>query len=328
MTDQPTTRDGFAEPFLLEVLASGGLDAAYVRAEGNTLYRRGEDGEEIAVLDFVGGYGSLMLGHNNPEINDRARELLDRQTPVHAQFSRHPYADELAAELNRIVQRERGDDESYYAIFANSGAEAVEAAMKHAELDRGLRLSALTEEIDAHLEEVRARVADGTATVPPRVAGSADELIADVRRRNEEQLARGPLFLTPEGAFHGKLAGSVQLTHNPGYRLPFKSLAAQARFVPRDQPGRCARSSTRSGRTCSTWSWRAAGYRSSSGTTRCSRPSSWSPSRVRAASTSCPPSSWRRSRRSVPRPGSRSSSTRSRAAWDAPAASWRPPGWG
>ncbi|WP_333758173.1 aspartate aminotransferase family protein [Streptomyces sp. ISBFB 2968] len=237
MTDQPTTRDGFAEPFLLEVLASGGLDAAYVRAEGNTLYRRGEDGEEIAVLDFVGGYGSLMLGHNNPEINDRARELLDRQTPVHAQFSRHPYADELAAELNRIVQRERGDDESYYAIFANSGAEAVEAAMKHAELDRGLRLSARTEEIDAHLEEVRALVADGTATVPPRVAGSADELIADVRRRNEEQLARGPLFLTPEGAFHGKLAGSVQLTHNPGYRLPFKSLAAQARFVPRDQPG-------------------------------------------------------------------------------------------
>lgn len=171
MTDQPTTRDGFAEPFLLEVLASGGLDAAYVRAEGNTLYRRGEDGEEIAVLDFVGGYGSLMLGHNNPEINDRARELLDRQTPVHAQFSRHPYADELAAELNRIVQRERGDDESYYAIFANSGAEAVEAAMKHAELDRGLRLSALTEEIDAHLEEVRARVADGTATVPPRSPG-------------------------------------------------------------------------------------------------------------------------------------------------------------
>ncbi|MEV0638633.1 aminotransferase class III-fold pyridoxal phosphate-dependent enzyme [Streptomyces sp. NPDC050619] len=238
MSDERTAPEGdLAEPFLLAVLASGGLDAEYVRAEGNTLYRRGEDGEEIPVLDYVGGYGSLMLGHSNPEIIAYAKTLLDQRTPVHAQFSRHPYAGDVAAALNRIIQRERGDDEQYYAIFANSGAEAVEAAMKHAELDRGLRVTELTEEIAGHIDDVREQVAAGAATVPAHVADSIDDLVAEVRTRNEAQSARPPLFLTPEGAFHGKLAGSVQLTHNEGYRLPFKALAAQARFVPRDQPG-------------------------------------------------------------------------------------------
>ncbi|MEV5551965.1 aminotransferase class III-fold pyridoxal phosphate-dependent enzyme [Streptomyces sp. NPDC052309] len=236
-TGPHTAGSEYAEPFLLAVLASGGLDAEYVRGERNTLYRRGENGEEIPVTDFVGGYGSLMLGHNHPEINAYAKELLDGGTPVHAQFSRHPYANDVAAALNRIVQRERGDDESYYAIFANSGAEANEAAMKHAELDRGLRLAALAEEIDGHITEVTARVADGTAVLPAGPADSVEELAAEVRRRNEAQFARPPLFLVPEGGFHGKLAGSVQLTHNEGYRLPFRALAAQARFVPRDQPG-------------------------------------------------------------------------------------------
>ncbi|MFE7135879.1 aspartate aminotransferase family protein [Streptomyces sp. NPDC057638] len=228
---------GFAEPFLLRTLGGAGLDVEYVRGEGNTLYRRTEDGGESPVLDFAGGYGSTMLGHSNPEIVAYAVELLQGGTPIHAQFSRHPYANAVAAELNRIIQRERGDDEEYYAIFANSGAEAVEAAMKHAELDRVVRLSALTDEIDAHIDEVSVRVAAGTATVPAEVADSIEDLIADVRHRNAERIARGPLFLTPEGAFHGKLAGSVQLTHNEVYRVPFRGLAAQARFVPKDRPG-------------------------------------------------------------------------------------------
>ncbi|MEU9418211.1 aminotransferase class III-fold pyridoxal phosphate-dependent enzyme [Streptomyces sp. NPDC051000] len=238
MTAEPTTATTeYAEPFLLGVLASGGLDAEYVRGEGNTLYLRDEDGREIPVLDYVGGYGSLMLGHNHPGINAYAKELLDAGTPVHAQFSRHPYANDVAEVLNRIIQRERGDDEQYYAIFANSGAEAVEAAIKHAELDRGLRLTALTDEITAHVADVRGQVEAGAASVPAAVAESFEDLVADVLARNEAQRERSPLFLVPEGGFHGKLAGSVQLTHNEGYRLPFKALAAQSRFVPRDRPG-------------------------------------------------------------------------------------------
>ncbi|MFD9407338.1 aspartate aminotransferase family protein [Streptomyces sp. NPDC059989] len=228
-----------AEPYLREVLASAGLDVEYVRSEGNTLYQLDAQGQEIPVADFAGGYGSVLLGHNNPEIVAYAKSLLDAGTPIHAQFSRHPYANDLARALNAIVQRELGDDEPYFAIFANSGAEAVEAAVKHAELDRGMRLAAIRADIAAHVESARAAVRGGSAVLTG--TEGFEEQAAEIERKNEEQFSRPPLFLAPEGSFHGKLVGSVQLTHNEGYRAPFRSLAAQARFVPVDQPGELKR---------------------------------------------------------------------------------------
>lgn len=237
-----------AEPYLREVLAGAGLAVEYVRAEGNTLYLLDDEGREVPVTDFAGGYGSVLLGHNHPAVVARAQELLAQGTPVHAQFSRHPYANRLAAELNRIIHRELGTDEPYFAIFGNSGAEAVEAAVKHAELDRGMRIAALAEEIAAQRESAVAAVASGTATVDPaaltrlgltatgNATAAAHLLAAETERRNAVTTARPPLFLALEGGFHGKLAASVQLTHNEGYRAPFRSLAAQARFVPHDRP--------------------------------------------------------------------------------------------
>lgn len=238
-----------AEPYLREVLGTAGLDVEYVRAAGNTLYRRGPvDGGEIPIVDFAGGYGSVLLGHNHPEIVGLARELLAAGTPVHAQFSRHPYANRLATELNRIVHRELGTDEPYFAIFANTGAEAVEAAVKHAELDRGLRVAALLDDVTARIEDAEASVSAGLADVsgPARTrfgvspdtpaAAALAEVVRHVRAANTAQTRRPPVFLALEGGFHGKLGTSVQLTHNEHYRTPFKALAAQARFVPHDRP--------------------------------------------------------------------------------------------
>ncbi|MFE2295594.1 aspartate aminotransferase family protein [Streptomyces sp. NPDC059452] len=238
-----------AEPYLLGWLASLGLDVDYVRAEGNTLYYLGAAGEEIPVLDFAGGYGSLILGHNHPQITAYAQELLASGTPVHAQFSRHPYANGVAVALNRILQRELGTGEDYFAIFANTGAEAVEAAVKHAELDRGLRLAELSARLEENLAAARAAVAAGARIAPEayRLAGldtptapagpeGFEALAAAVVAHNAGQTGRPPVLLALEGGFHGKLVGSVQLTHNDGYRAPFASLAAPARFLPADSP--------------------------------------------------------------------------------------------
>lgn len=204
-----------AEAHMRGLLASLGLAAEYVRGSGDTLWWRTPDGD-VPVVDFVGGYGSLMLGHNHPAIVERAWELLGEQVPVHAQFSYHPYANDLAGALNRILWREFDTDEPYSALFANTGAEAVEVALKHAEMDRGLRVAALASEIKDHL-----------AAAGP----DAQDLVRKVREHNDGRFDTPPVLLTLEGSFHGKLAGSVQLTHNPGYRLPFRGLAAQARFA-------------------------------------------------------------------------------------------------
>ncbi|KOV95525.1 class III aminotransferase [Streptomyces sp. NRRL B-1140] len=238
-----------AEPHLLSLLTAMGLDVEYVRAEGNTLYFLDEADTEVPVLDMLGGYGSLIFGHNHPEIVAHAQELLAAQVPVHAQFSRRAEAHRTAEAFNQAIRRETGVEEPYYAVFGNSGAEAIEIAMKHAELARRTRLDAITAEIAAHLETARAAVAAGTAELHASTdarlteygvdcadPGSFHSVVTALTEANEAAVGRPPLFLALSRAFHGKLTGSVQLTHNPDFRLPFGALAAQARFVPLNDP--------------------------------------------------------------------------------------------
>lgn len=114
---------------LLDLLRIG---VVFERAQGDRLWYR-QDGQEIEILDLVGGFGSLLLGHNHPALVAEAQRLLAAGVPVHAQGSRRETAGRLAVELSR---RCGGD---FRVVLANSGAEAVEAAMKHAILETGSR---------------------------------------------------------------------------------------------------------------------------------------------------------------------------------------------
>ncbi|MBL9210944.1 MAG: aminotransferase class III-fold pyridoxal phosphate-dependent enzyme [Opitutaceae bacterium] len=121
------------KPRLGELLRTLGLDLDYERGAGTRLTFRDEAGGEVEVLDLVGGYGSLLLGHAHPVLVAEAQRLLATGRPVHSQGSARRIATDLAAELAR---RAGGD---YCVVFGNSGAEAVEAAMKHARLETGAR---------------------------------------------------------------------------------------------------------------------------------------------------------------------------------------------
>jgi acetylornithine/succinyldiaminopimelate/putrescine aminotransferase len=129
----PSRAPVHCKPHLTQLLETLGLNVAYERGDGVHLYYRKEDGAEIEVLDLVGGYGSLMLGHAHPVLVAEAQRLLASGRPVHTQGSSSVSAETLAAELSR---RARGD---YCVVFGNSGTEAVEAAIKHAVLETGSR---------------------------------------------------------------------------------------------------------------------------------------------------------------------------------------------
>jgi acetylornithine/succinyldiaminopimelate/putrescine aminotransferase/predicted amino acid dehydrogenase len=120
------------KPQLCQLLDLLRIGVVFERAQGDYLYHR-RNGEEVGVLDLVGGYGSLLLGHHHPVLVAEAQRLLAEGRPIHSQGSRHDLAGRLARELS---QRAGGD---YRVVFANSGAEAVEAAMKHAILETGSR---------------------------------------------------------------------------------------------------------------------------------------------------------------------------------------------
>jgi 4-aminobutyrate aminotransferase/(S)-3-amino-2-methylpropionate transaminase len=97
-----------------------------VIAEANGATITDVDGNTF--IDFTGGVGCLNVGHSNPRVVEAAREQLERFT--HTDFTIVPYENyvslaERLLELVPISGQKR-------AAFFNSGAEAIENAVKFA----------------------------------------------------------------------------------------------------------------------------------------------------------------------------------------------------
>jgi acetylornithine/succinyldiaminopimelate/putrescine aminotransferase/predicted amino acid dehydrogenase len=243
--DPARGREAFArylKPRLMELLTAIGLDVVYERGERDTLYYRDAKGEEHAVLDLLGGYGASLLGHNHPRIAAAARAVIEQKRPFHAQASARSFAGHLGERLSKIVGRATGRE--YAVTFANSGTEAVEAAIKHAEIEMANRIDAIHDRMRRLRKEVRLRLRAHTAWIPeelyvlaaryfdvPRL-DDMDEIFMRIMRHNIDVLAQEPKFLAIENAFHGKSTGSLKLTNNPTYRSPWRRIGLRAAFLP------------------------------------------------------------------------------------------------
>lgn len=104
------------------------------RAEGCSLRTR--SGRDI--LDFTGGIGVLNHGHNHPRILAARRRFQER---LHMEVHKNYLSPYLAALSHNIAQLLPGDLEIAY--FPNSGAEAVEGALKLAYKSHGGRRNAV-----------------------------------------------------------------------------------------------------------------------------------------------------------------------------------------
>jgi len=91
-----------------------------VRAEGTTIW----DHTGKAYLDFAGGYGVFTLGHSHPRVVAAVKAQLDLMS-LSGKTMLDPLAGRLARRLAEIAP---GDLE--LSFFCNSGAEAVEGALK------------------------------------------------------------------------------------------------------------------------------------------------------------------------------------------------------
>ena len=91
------------------------------RGEGSILY----DTEGIAYLDFTCGIGVTSTGHCHPAVVEAIREQAGKLLHGQVNIVRHKPILELVGELRTIVPP--GIDSFF---FTNSGAEAVEGAIK------------------------------------------------------------------------------------------------------------------------------------------------------------------------------------------------------
>ena len=98
-----------------------------VAARGQYLYDR--DGERY--LDLLSGFGVFAIGRNHPAVRDALKSVLDSDLPNLVQMDVSALAGILA---ERLLARVPYLDKVF---FANSGAEAVEAAIKFARAATG-----------------------------------------------------------------------------------------------------------------------------------------------------------------------------------------------
>ena len=106
---------------LAKVLRLTGFERDYVRAQGCELFDR--DGNSY--LDFLSGFGVFALGRNHPAIKLALSDALDRDLANLVQFDLPLLAGLLAEDLCGRVGG--GLDRCF---FSNSGAEAIESAIK------------------------------------------------------------------------------------------------------------------------------------------------------------------------------------------------------
>jgi putrescine aminotransferase len=106
-------------PGLAKVLRFAGLDVEWY-AEGCYIW----DVQGRRFLDCLGGYGMFALGHRHPKVIEAVRRQLDLM-PMPSKIMFNAPQARLAA---RLAERLPGN--LPYSFFCNSGAEAVEGALK------------------------------------------------------------------------------------------------------------------------------------------------------------------------------------------------------
>lgn len=84
------------------------------------------DVEGREYIDFAGGIGAMAVGHSHPKIVEAIVNQAQRMTHCCIMINQYPPAIQLAKELCQMVPGETAKK----AVFFNSGAEAVENAVK------------------------------------------------------------------------------------------------------------------------------------------------------------------------------------------------------
>jgi ornithine--oxo-acid transaminase len=113
----------YLNPQLAKVVKTLGFDRFYERGEGCYLF----DDEGKRYLDLLSGFGVYALGRSHPVIKDALHQALEADLPNMVQMDCALLPGLLAEQL---VQRSHAGIER--VVFSNSGAEAVETAIKFA----------------------------------------------------------------------------------------------------------------------------------------------------------------------------------------------------
>jgi ornithine--oxo-acid transaminase len=127
--DRYVTHARYLNGQMVRVLKAIGYDVGFCSGKGQYLYDR--EGERY--LDLLSGYGVFAIGRNHPALREALKSVIDSDLPNLVQMDVSTLAGVLA---ERLLEHVPYLDKVF---FANSGSEAVEAAIKFARAATGRR---------------------------------------------------------------------------------------------------------------------------------------------------------------------------------------------
>ncbi|MFK7786763.1 MAG: aminotransferase class III-fold pyridoxal phosphate-dependent enzyme [Crocinitomicaceae bacterium] len=216
----------YSRPKLGRLLRALALDKQFIRGAGSQLFYLDSKGKEIAVSDYVGGYGSLLLGHHHPELKKLAIELIEKQLPNHAQMSSKSSVEELGQFISDEIGSRSG--KKYITTLANSGAEAVEAAIKHARLNFSKKKGELLDRLHRQLHGINHHFVAGNKEFRVTIDGMSHANFNSfkdhcIQKFHEVYNAKSPALLALSQSFHGKTTGALNLTSHDKFRSGFQT---------------------------------------------------------------------------------------------------------
>lgn len=110
-------------PKLMKMMELGGMSSVFLRGEGPYLY----DIDGNRFLDLLSGGGVHFIGRNHPRVNAALRDVVSGDYPNLAIVNASVLGGEVAGRLKRLA-----DYEEAKVVFANSGSEASDVALRFA----------------------------------------------------------------------------------------------------------------------------------------------------------------------------------------------------
>jgi len=195
----------FSNPHMATLLEALNIDVRFEKGEKDFLYYQ-KDGKQVKVLDFVGGFGSGLLGHNHPSVKKTIENFLESGQPaINTQGSLNYYPSLVAKELNQLFSKNTG---KYFKVqFGNTGSEAMEIALHHAYFEWWTRIEKYRDE-------------------QLQLYGSLNEIdVAAVWEQNMIKAAEAPAaIMVLNNCFHGYSSGARSLLNNKKQRFYFSGL--------------------------------------------------------------------------------------------------------
>lgn len=231
---QSDKEKNYTKPYLQDLLSLLKLDKNYCAAKGNYLYSHDQQ-QCRQILDLAGGFGSVLLGHNHPELVKTAKLLLENKRSFHHQVSRKSKLNALCKKINELIKSHT--QYNYTTIILNTGAEAVEASIKHALLVFDNKLLAIEKEIEKSLVNINEshffRYPDTPLIYNAYEFDTLDAVRSYLKSLNSNIFENHkPKLIASNRSFHGKTLGALAVTSNPSFRNPFvKNTAFETIFL-------------------------------------------------------------------------------------------------